>query len=140
MLAISEDWSSDCRRDVPTFARIAAETGMELRIFNRDGQKFSAANVPSLMLSDEVIEAVRQGRFHVHAVRSIDEGIALLTGLPAGERGEGGRYPEGSVYRMAADRLAGYAERLRGFGESPNGAAPALHKVASVPSPTHGAD
>jgi thiol-disulfide isomerase/thioredoxin len=48
MLAISEDWSSDCRRDVPTFARIAAETGMDLRIFNRDGQKFSAANVPSL--------------------------------------------------------------------------------------------
>jgi hypothetical protein len=49
MLAISEDWSSDCRRDVPTFARMAAETGMELRIFNRDGQKFSAANVPSLV-------------------------------------------------------------------------------------------
>ena len=48
MLAISEDWSSDCRRDVPTFARIAADTGMELRIFNRDGQKFSSANVPSL--------------------------------------------------------------------------------------------
>jgi len=48
MLAISEDWSSDCRRDVPMFARIAAETGMELRIFRRDGQKWSDANVPSL--------------------------------------------------------------------------------------------
>jgi broad specificity phosphatase PhoE len=48
MLAISEDWSSDCRRDVPTFARIAAETGMELRIFRRDGQKFSDANTPSM--------------------------------------------------------------------------------------------
>lgn len=48
MLAISEDWSSDCRRDVPTFARIAAETGMELRVFRRDGQKFSEAHVPSL--------------------------------------------------------------------------------------------
>jgi hypothetical protein len=48
MLVISEDWSSDCRRDVPTFARIAEVTGMELRIFNRDGQRFSAANVPSL--------------------------------------------------------------------------------------------
>jgi thiol-disulfide isomerase/thioredoxin len=48
MLAISEDWSSDCRRDVPTFARIAAETGMELRIFRRDGEKFSDAHVPSL--------------------------------------------------------------------------------------------
>jgi hypothetical protein len=48
MLAISEDWSSDCRRDVPVFARIAAATGMELRIFARDGQKFSTANMPSL--------------------------------------------------------------------------------------------
>jgi hypothetical protein len=48
MLAISEEWSSDCRRDVPMFARIAAETGMELRIFCRDGGKFSNANVPSI--------------------------------------------------------------------------------------------
>jgi hypothetical protein len=48
MLVISEDWSSDCRRDVPTFARIAVATGMELRIFDRDGQRFSAANTPSL--------------------------------------------------------------------------------------------
>jgi thioredoxin family protein len=47
MLVISEDWSSDCRRDVPTFARMAAVGGLELRIFNRDGQKFSTANVPS---------------------------------------------------------------------------------------------
>ena len=48
MLAISEEFSSDCRRDVPTFARVAAVTGMELRIFTRDGQKFSDASVPSL--------------------------------------------------------------------------------------------
>jgi hypothetical protein len=46
MVVLSEEWSSDCRRDVPTFARIAATTGMELRIFNRDGQRFSRANVP----------------------------------------------------------------------------------------------
>jgi hypothetical protein len=48
MLVISEEWSSDCRRDVPMFARMAAATGMELRIFTRDGQRFSNANVPSL--------------------------------------------------------------------------------------------
>jgi hypothetical protein len=48
LLVLSEDWSSDCRRDVPTFARIAAVTGMDLRIFPRDGQKFSDAHVPSL--------------------------------------------------------------------------------------------
>jgi broad specificity phosphatase PhoE len=48
MLAIAEEWSSDCRRDVPTFARIAAETGMELRIFRRDGQRFSSSQQPTL--------------------------------------------------------------------------------------------
>src|SRR5437764_1054383 len=40
MLAVSEEWSSDCRRDIPTFARIAEVTGMELRIFSRDGQRY----------------------------------------------------------------------------------------------------
>ncbi len=47
LLVITEDWSSDCQRDVPTAARIAEAAGLELRIFNRDGAKFSAANVPS---------------------------------------------------------------------------------------------
>jgi hypothetical protein len=46
MLAISEEYSSDCRRDVPTFARIAAVTGMELRIFTRDGQTFWDDSLP----------------------------------------------------------------------------------------------
>jgi hypothetical protein len=48
MLVISEEWSSDCRRDVPTFGRMAAETGMELRIFRRDGQRFSTSQAPTL--------------------------------------------------------------------------------------------
>jgi thiol-disulfide isomerase/thioredoxin len=48
ILVISEDWSSDCRRDVPTLARVAEAGGMELRIFNRDGQKFSTSKRPSL--------------------------------------------------------------------------------------------
>jgi thiol-disulfide isomerase/thioredoxin len=52
MLAISEEWSSDCRRDVPTFARMAAETGLELRIFNRDSKRFSNASTPDPAESD----------------------------------------------------------------------------------------
>jgi hypothetical protein len=46
VLAISEEWSSDCRRDVPVIAKVAATAGLELRIFPRDGQRFSAAPVP----------------------------------------------------------------------------------------------
>jgi hypothetical protein len=48
LLVIAEDWSSDCRRDVPMLARVAAVTGMEMRIFRRDGKKFSDAHVPSM--------------------------------------------------------------------------------------------
>jgi hypothetical protein len=46
VLVISEDWSSDCRRDVPVVARIAEAGGMELRIFTRDGQRISSAPAP----------------------------------------------------------------------------------------------
>jgi len=47
ILVISEDWSSDCRRDVPVFQRIAEATGWELRIFNRDGEKFQSGPEPA---------------------------------------------------------------------------------------------
>jgi hypothetical protein len=46
MLVISEEWSSDCRRDVPMLARLAADGGLEMRIFVRDGHKISAAPAP----------------------------------------------------------------------------------------------
>src|SRR5690242_10033804 len=48
ILVVSEDWSSDCRRDVPMLARLAEAGGLELRIFNRDGEKFSKSQHPSL--------------------------------------------------------------------------------------------
>lgn len=75
-----------------------------------------AANASHLMLSDEVVEAVRAGRFHIWTARTIDEGIELLTGLPAGVRGPDGAYPEGTVHRLVEERLRGYAERLRELG------------------------
>ena len=46
ILVLSEDWSSDCRRDVPMLARVAEATGVELRIFNRDGQTFGKTDNP----------------------------------------------------------------------------------------------
>jgi hypothetical protein len=47
ILVISEEWSSDCRRDVPMLARVADTAGLELRIFPRDGERFSRAQTPS---------------------------------------------------------------------------------------------
>src|SRR5216117_565228 len=48
VLMIAEEWSSDCRRDLPMLARLAEAGGMELRIFRRDGQRFSRSQTPSL--------------------------------------------------------------------------------------------
>jgi len=48
MLVISEEWSSDCRRDVPMLARLAEAADMEMRIFTRDGRRFGASQAPSL--------------------------------------------------------------------------------------------
>jgi lon-related putative ATP-dependent protease len=79
------------------------------------------ANVRHLMLADEVVAAVAAGDFHVWAVETIDEGIELLTGCPAGARGADGVFDEGSVHRRVEDRLRGYADRLRDFAPSPDG-------------------
>jgi lon-related putative ATP-dependent protease len=74
-----------------------------------------AANVQHLMLRREVVEAVRAGRFRVFAVDTVDQGIELLTGRPAGERDAAGEYPVGSINRLVEDRLSELAEAARRF-------------------------
>ncbi len=76
------------------------------------------ANVRNLMLKEEVVEAVTQGKFHIYPVSTIDEGIALLTGCEAGERGLDGTYPEGSVNYGVERRLKELAEKLHEFGKT----------------------
>ena len=76
-----------------------------------------AANVQNLMLDEEIVEAVREGTFHVWAVRTVDEGIELLTGRRAGRRRADGSYPPDSVHGLVAARLADYAQKLRAFAE-----------------------
>jgi lon-related putative ATP-dependent protease len=70
------------------------------------------ANIQHLMLRGEVIEAVRGGAFHLYAVESVDEGLELLTGLPAGERRSGGSYAAGTLHERAAARLRSFITRL----------------------------
>ncbi len=72
-------------------------------------------NVEELMLKDEVIEACQKGLFHIYAVKTIDEGIEILTGCPAGEMDEQGNYPEGTVNGRVAKKLREYAERWKEF-------------------------
>ena len=75
-------------------------------------------NVVNLMLREDVVEAVRQGKFHVYAVRTIDEGIELLSGAPAGERGAEGVYPEGTINYLVEQRLLAYAETQKAFARA----------------------
>lgn len=72
-------------------------------------------NVKNLMLKDEVIEAVRDGRFHIWSAATIDEGIEVLTGLPAGTRQPDGSWTVGSVNALVDERLQQMAETLRDF-------------------------
>ncbi|MEO0107775.1 MAG: ATP-binding protein [candidate division WOR-3 bacterium] len=62
-------------------------------------------NQADLMLREDVLDAVREGKFRICAVSTIEEGIELLTGVPAGERDSSGRYPPGTVYQRADERL-----------------------------------
>ena len=54
-------------------------------------------NVSNLMLRDDVLQAVEDGTFHIYAVDNVDDGIEILTGIPAGKADKNGRYPKGTV-------------------------------------------
>ncbi len=74
------------------------------------GVLIPSANVKHLMLRQDVVDAVRDGRFHIHAIDSIDQGIEVLTGIPAGARQDDGHYPDGSINARVAARLAAFAK------------------------------
>lgn len=66
-------------------------------------------NIKNLNLNDEVVKAVKDGLFHVYAVSTIDEGIELLTGVPAGKKDKNGKFPAGTINYLAYEKLKKYA-------------------------------
>ncbi len=84
----------------------------------RQGVIIPHQNVRDLMLRDEVVAAVRDGRFHVWAVKSVDEGIEILTGTSAGTLDGAGAFPSDSVNGRVATRLAELARRYREFSSA----------------------
>ncbi|MBW1732039.1 MAG: AAA family ATPase [Deltaproteobacteria bacterium] len=75
------------------------------------------ANVKDLMLRKDVVEAVKKGKFHIYPVKTIDQGIEILTDKKAGEKKEDGTYPKGTVNALVDQKLRELAEGLKRFGE-----------------------
>ena len=66
-------------------------------------------NVQNLNLSDEVINSVKEGKFHIYAISTIDEGIEILTGVPAGKKNKEGKFPAGTIKYLAYEKLKRYS-------------------------------
>ena len=62
------------------------------------------------MLKEEVVEAIKEGKFHIYPVKAIDEGIEVLTGVPAGELREDGAYPADTINHLVQRKLDELAE------------------------------
>ncbi len=82
------------------------------------GVLIPAANVKNLMLRGDVVEAARDGRFHVYPIAHIDQGIERLTGIPAGARDQNGMFPESTINRSVEGRLTAFAKQARRFSRA----------------------
>ena len=82
------------------------------------GVMIPTSNVQHLMVRLDVVEAVASGDFHVWAVGDVDEGIEVLTGIPAGAPKEDGGWDGGSINELVDDRLEELGNRLRNWGKA----------------------
>jgi len=76
------------------------------------------SNVRNLMLKDEIIDAVEKGRFHIWSVRSVDEGIEILTGAKAGKKLKSGVFEKNTIHHLVDGRIASLSETWVSFGEN----------------------
>ncbi len=67
-------------------------------------------NVDNLSLSDEVVDSVKNGDFHIYTASTIEDGIEVLTGVPAGKKDKNGKFPAGTVNYLVYEKLKKYAE------------------------------
>ena len=74
------------------------------------GVMIPVQNIDNLQLSDEIIDAVKNKKFHIYAVSTIEEGIEVLTGVPAGKKDKDGHFPAGTINRLVYEKLRKYAK------------------------------
>jgi len=100
-------------RKIEAFFDICKHKGLN----GRQGVMIPEKNIRNLMLKQEVTDAVRDGRFHVWPIRTIEEGIEILTGVEAGKRQPDGTYPEGTVFHKVDKRLTELGEIVKKFAK-----------------------
>jgi predicted ATP-dependent protease len=120
-------------RKVEGFYEVCKARGLT----GKQGVALPASNVKNLVLSQEVVNAVKEGRFHIYAVSTIEEGLEVLTGIPAGERQEDGTYPEGTLNHRVHAAIDTLMERQRALGRD-NGAGGRTETVV-IEAPSAGA-
>jgi len=91
------------------------------KLTGTQGVLIPASNEQDLMLRADVIEAVTRGEFSIYRVSSIDEGIELLTGIPAGKPDAEGVYPEGTIHARVVAKLEELAKGLKEAKEEEEG-------------------
>jgi len=89
-------------------------------ITKNQGVMIPESNVKDLMLRKDVVEAIKKGHFHIYPVKTIDEGIEILTGKKAGEKKADGTYPKGTINYLVDKKLRDLAEGLKRFGDREN--------------------
>lgn len=94
------------------FFRICQQRGLT----GEQGVLIPRINLRNVMLREEVVEAVREGKFHVYGVDTIEEGIQLLTGIPFGTKNREGQYLEGTIGSRVLQRLKGYSALVQRYG------------------------
>lgn len=91
------------------FYQVCNERGLD----GNHGVIIPIQNVMNLHLSDEVIESVKNGLFHIYAISSLDEGIEILTGVPAGKKNKDGKFPAGTINYLVYEKLKHYNENSK---------------------------
>jgi ATP-dependent Lon protease len=89
----------------------------KLGITKNQGAMIPESNIKDLMLRKDVVESIRKKEFHLYPVRTIDEGIEILTGAKAGERKADGAYQKGTINYLVDEKLRELAEGLKDFGD-----------------------
>jgi len=88
------------------FYQVCAERGLD----GSHGVMIPTQNVKNLHLPEYIVESVKKGLFHIYSVSTIDEGIEVLTGVPAGKKDKNGNFPAGTINYLAYEKLKKYAK------------------------------